>query len=100
MKLVPELSERRTTVIRTFGSLSSGFSARIAGSFHAVILPRKMSASVLRSSRSAFGFTPRRLTTTTTPPVSIGNWQRPALSSSSLVSGLSVPPKSTVLSLT
>ena len=61
IKLVPELSERRTTVIRTFGSLSSGFSARIAGSFHAVILPRKMSASVLRSSRSAFGFTPRRV---------------------------------------
>ena len=46
MKLVPELSERRTTVILIFGSFTPGFSAAMAGSFQRVILPRKMPASV------------------------------------------------------
>ena len=40
MKVVPEPSERRTTVMAASGSATPGFSAAIAGSFHLVILPR------------------------------------------------------------
>ena len=39
------------------------------------------------------------LTTGTTPPITIGNWIRPALASSSSFSGASEAPKSTVLAL-
>jgi hypothetical protein len=42
---------------------------------------------------------PGRLTMMTTPPVSMGNCTRPSRSCSSMVSGLSVPAKSTVLAL-
>ena len=44
MYVVPEPSERCTTVMSVAGSVTPGFSFAIAGSFHFVILPRKMSA--------------------------------------------------------
>src|SRR5437764_14960953 len=42
--VVPEESERWTTVIDVLGSLTPGFSAAIAGSFHFLTVPRKMFA--------------------------------------------------------
>src|SRR5437762_2160404 len=41
---VPEPSERCTTVMSAAGRLTPGFSLAMAGSFHFVTLPRKMSA--------------------------------------------------------
>src|SRR5215831_18974908 len=43
------------------------------------------------------GLTPSRLTTGTTPPITVGNWARPSLSRSALGSGMSLAPKVTVL---
>ena len=40
--------------------------------------------------------TPGRFTTGATPPITMGNWARPATSNSAGFSGLSVAPKSTV----
>ena len=48
--VVPDSSERWQTVMSELGSFASGFPWAIAGSFHLVILPRKMSATVLPSS--------------------------------------------------
>ena len=45
MYVVPEPSDRCTTVMSVPGRLTPAFSFAIAGSFHFVILPRKMSAS-------------------------------------------------------
>ena len=50
--VVPEESERWTTVIDVLGSLTPGFSAAIAGSFHFLTVPRKMFAIVGPSSLS------------------------------------------------
>src|SRR5947209_16558444 len=58
--VVPEESDRWTTVIDVLGRLSPGFSALIAGSFHVLILPMKMSASVGPSSFRPL-LTPERL---------------------------------------
>src|SRR5215472_9282325 len=44
--VVPEESERRAITIVVLGSLTPGFSAAIAGSFHFVILAWKIFASV------------------------------------------------------
>src|SRR5437764_2329676 len=52
--VVPEESERWTTVILVLGRLTPGFSALIAGSFHVVIFFWKMSAAVLPSSLRPF----------------------------------------------
>ena len=46
MYVVPDPSERRATVMVWSGSFRPGLSAAIAGSFHLVIFPRKMLASV------------------------------------------------------
>jgi hypothetical protein len=43
--VVPEPSERCTTVMSVAGSFAAGLSFTSAASFHFVILPRKMSAS-------------------------------------------------------
>ena len=48
---------------------------------------------------SAPGSMPCTLTTGTTPPIAEGNWPRPASASSSLDSGSSEEPKSTVAAL-
>ena len=48
--VVPDESERCTTVIVVLGRLTPGFSAAIAELFHFVIFPRKMFASVGPSS--------------------------------------------------
>ena len=45
MNVVPEPSERCTTVMSVAGRVTPGLSLTIAGSFHFVILPRTMSAS-------------------------------------------------------
>src|ERR1043166_819243 len=44
MKLVPDPSDRCTTMMSALGSLAPGLAATIRRSFHLVILPRKMSA--------------------------------------------------------
>ena len=56
----------------------------------------KILASVGPSITISPGFTPSILMTGTIPPMTIGNWARPNLSSSSPGSGLSVAPKVTV----
>ena len=50
--VVPDESERCTTVIAVLGRLMPGFRLLIAGSFQVLILPLKMSASVGPSSLS------------------------------------------------
>jgi hypothetical protein len=71
----------------------------MAGSFHLVILPRKMLARVSPSSFIAPEAMPGTLTTGTTPPITDGNWARPDLARSSGFSGASEEPKSTVPAL-
>ena len=93
--MVPEPSERRTTVIFSSGSFTPPFSATMRGSFHLVILPRKMSASSGPSNFSAPEATPGTFITGTTPPMTDGNWARPDLARSAGVSGASDEPKST-----
>ena len=58
--VVPEESERCTTVMLVLGRLMPGFSALIAGSFQVLILPMKMFATVGPSSFSPL-LTPDRL---------------------------------------
>src|SRR3954470_6900251 len=48
--VVPDSSERWQTVMFDAGSFVSGLSLAIAGSFHFLTLPRKMSAAVAPSS--------------------------------------------------
>src|SRR5689334_10867322 len=48
--VVPDSSERWTTCIGVDGSVTPGFKAAIAESFHDVIWPRKMFAAVAPSS--------------------------------------------------
>ena len=45
MYVVPEPSERCTTTMSVAGNETPAFTLAIAGSFHFVTLPRKMSAS-------------------------------------------------------
>src|SRR3954463_519546 len=58
--VVPDSSERWTTVMFGDGRLTPGFIEAIAGSFHFLIFPRKMFAIVGPSSLSP-PFTPFRL---------------------------------------
>src|ERR1700753_3042116 len=58
--VVPEESERWTTVIFSLGRVTSGLSALIAGSFQVVIFFWKMSAAVWPSSFRPF-WTPETL---------------------------------------
>ena len=60
LKVVPELSERWAIVIFVLGSETPGFSFAIAGSFHVVIWPMKICASVSPSMCRRF-LTPGRL---------------------------------------
>src|SRR3954453_4110774 len=53
--VVPDSSERWTTVMLASGRFVPGLSFAIAGSFHFLILPRKMSATVLPSSLRSLG---------------------------------------------
>ena len=46
MYVVPDPSDRCTTVMSVDGSLIAALSFEIAGSFHFVTLPRKISASI------------------------------------------------------
>ena len=82
LKVVPDPSERCTTAIAWFGSLALGLSFLIAGSSQVLISPRKILASVGPSMMSSPGLMPSRLTTGTMPPITVGNWARPILSSS------------------
>ena len=73
MSVVPLPSERCTTTIGWSGSLTPGFAAVMRGSFHFVILPRKMSASTsgvklqLRVARAG-------CRSRTTAPSTVGMW--------------------------
>src|SRR5579862_4074317 len=53
-EVVPEPSERCTTVIDVDGSVTPGFMAAMAGSFHFLIFSEKIFASVSPSSLSVF----------------------------------------------
>src|SRR2546421_8525516 len=53
--VVPDSSERWTTVIGCATSFTPGFSLAIAGSLQSLIFPRKMSAIVAPSSFRSFG---------------------------------------------
>ena len=73
--VVPEPSERWATEIGRFGKSTFGLSFLSAGSFQLVILPRKMSATVLPSSlRGCEGTfaTGAQLYVSTTAPSDIG----------------------------
>ena len=59
-----------------------GLSFLIAGSSQRAILPWKISARVGPSSVNWPGLTPGTLTTGTMPPITTGNWVRPAAASS------------------
>ena len=96
MKVVPDPSERCTTAIACFGSLAFGLSLTIAGSSQVLISPRKILPSVGPSSVMSPLLMPSRLTTGTTPPITVGNWMTPFFSSSSGFSGMSEAPKVTV----
>ena len=68
------------------------------------IVPARDLALIIRRQGGAVqgelaGLDARKLTTGTTPPITVGNWVRPAAASSLGVSGLSVAPKATVLAL-
>ena len=96
--VVPEPSERWTTAMAVSGRVTPALFAAIAGSFHFVILPRKMSATLAESSWS-LGVS-GRLKMTTTAPSAVGMWRilvpawRAAISSSFMAA--SEAPKSTV----
>src|SRR5512140_2406084 len=67
-KLVPEPSERCTTVIGRLGRATPAFSAAIFGSLHLLIVPRKMSPSSAPVSFTSPALTPGRFRSGTTPP--------------------------------
>ncbi len=94
--VVPDASERWTTVIAPPGSLTPGFSRTMAASLQLLILPRKMFAIVAPSSLSPFG---APLYATVIAPNAIGIWTPVPLfapARSSAVSAGSVAPKSAV----
>ena len=68
--VVPELSARCATVIAVDGSFTPGLSALIAASFHVLISPWKIFASV--SAESCSFFTPDRLYDTVIGPATVG----------------------------
>src|SRR4051812_13946191 len=69
--VVPDSSERWTTVIALSGSLAPGFSFESAGSFQFLILPRNRSAIVGPSSLSPLG-APLTLYETVMAPNTVG----------------------------
>src|SRR4051812_17334661 len=71
--VVPDSSERWTTVMLAPGRLAPELSLAIAGSFHFLILPRKMFATVGPSSLRSLG-TPLWLYETVIAPKNIGTW--------------------------
>ncbi len=71
--VVPEESERWMIVIEVLGRFWPGLSALIAGSFHLVILPLKMSAMIGPVSFRPL-LTPGRLYDTVIAPAATGNW--------------------------
>ena len=71
--VVPDESERWTTVICVLGRFTPGFSDLIAGAFQVVILPEKMSAIIGPSSFSPV-FIPGRLYETVIAPNATGKW--------------------------
>src|SRR5205814_2198077 len=95
--VVPDPSDRWTTVMSAAGRLTPAFSFAIAASFHLVILPMKMSASTgpVNFNRA---LTPEMLYTGTSAPSTVGKCRifPGAASSWSLVIGPSVAPKNTV----
>jgi len=96
--VVPLLSARRTTVTLVSGSFRPGLAAAMAGSFHFVIRPRKISAYAFRDSRSGADSSGRLYARTTLPAViGINCTPLSTLAISSSVIAASLAPKSTVL---
>ena len=100
MKVVPEPSERCTTLICCAGR----FTTRIELLDRRIVPVRDLAHKDFGQGRAVQGdigpgSMPATLTTGTTPPITVGNWARPAFFSSLGVSGLSVAPKVTVLAL-
>ena len=97
-EVVPEPSERCTTVMAASGNFAFGLSFASVGSFHLVIFPRKIPASVSGESRSSEMLL--TLYTTTTAPITVGMcWMPAARPISSALIGASLAPKSTVFSV-
>ena len=98
MYVVPLPSERCTTVMLVLGNVAPEFSAAMAGSFHFLMWPRKMLASVVESRFSEL--TPEMLNAIETTPRVTGIWVSvsgpPADVMSAAAIGTSVAPKSTV----
>ncbi len=97
---VPLPSERWTRMMSRAGSVTPGFAATSAGSFHFVIFPRKMPAIASGVSFNPL-FTPSALYVTTTAPMTVGKCRilPGAACSCSSVIGPSLAPKSTVCSV-
>src|SRR4051812_40828535 len=94
--VVPEPSERCTTWMALLGKVAPLLSALIAGSFHVLIFPAKIPASV--SPESFRSVTPERLYSTAMPPATHGMCTgSPTFAASSGFSATSEPAKSTVL---
>src|SRR5437867_10734683 len=95
MYVVPDPSERWTTVMSEFGRETPGLTLVIAGSFHFFTLPRKMSAS---RGPVNFNSTFGRLYAGTTAPRTVGKCRigPGADFSCSSVIGPSLAPKNTV----
>ena len=92
----PDSSARTSRVMGSAGRRSDGLRAAMRASFHCLIWPPKMSASVGPSSRKEPLATPGRLTTGTMAPTTVGIWINCALANASASSGESVAPKSTL----
>ncbi len=92
----PDSSARTSRARGSAGRRSDGLNAVTRASFHCLIWPPKMSASVGPSRREAPLATPDRLTTGTMAPTTVGIWINCALANASASSGESVAPKSTL----
>ena len=95
--VVPDPSDRCITVMSSPGRFTPALSLVIAGSFHFVILPRKISARTVPLNLSSV-LTPSTLYTGTTAPRTVGKCSTlPGVARScSFVIGPSVAPKNTV----
>src|SRR5437588_835989 len=99
--VVPEPSDRWTTWMPMLGNEALGLSALMAASFHLVILPAKMPASVWPDSLRSL--TPLRLYSTAMPPavqgISMTLPAPPVADCSEVFNTTSEPAKSTVLAV-
>ena len=88
-------------MMSAFGSFTPGFVAASFGSFHLVMVPRKIPAMVAPSSLSCVLPRAGRFQVSTTAPITVGRWSTTPCAAFiwSCVIGPSVAPKSTVFSV-